>query len=173
MKVVPPAIAQRAVQLTAALDCRPEANSTLSNCPDAPYVCGATCSTSLLNVATKMEFDRTVENVTMSPFLLSGQVSNVSRGALFMRHSRVTLLFSKLENNVNTASGSAGIYACERSTLAVHHVDFFQNQVQSPQGLANGSSSISCHSSTAEVTNSRYHCQRWPVSSLSMVSETF
>ena len=154
VKVVPDQIAQRALQLTAALNCRSETNSTLSNCPDTPYICGATC-TANPSTETKMEFHRTAENVTLSPFSMSDQLSNDTAGAIVLLQSVVTVSLSKIENNINTASGSAGIYACDLSTLNVHHTDFVQNQVQSVEGLASGSSSIFCHSSAATVTNSR------------------
>ena len=102
-----------------------------------------------------MEFHRTAENVTLSPFSMNGQLCNDTAGAIVLVQSVVAVSLSKIENNINTASGCAGIYACDLSTLNVHHTDFVQNQVQSVEGLANGSSSIFCHSSAATVTNSR------------------
>lgn len=177
-------MADRSQALLATLNCRSASASSTINCASATYICGATCTSSgpLTNVSTELHFasgHATSRNsVWLHGFVgigiddawaaamtcSNGSVVDVSgrfssnyqagpgAAAIYVNSANLTVSFSKVHENVKA------IYARAQSTLSVTHTEFYQNEAQ--PNIANSSSSITCESSTALVTNSRFSHNR-------------
>lgn len=180
VKMVPQTMLDRAQELVETLNCRSEAASTQSECSSTTFVCGATC-TDAEPVRSQALLAFMNEVADVDHFSISGTTDDVSAlsctasvvrisfaqlhnitsaelGTIVASESNLTMTSSTVRGNVNTATGTAGLYASQSSAL-VTHTDFLHNSVQPVSmdaQLTAAGSCVACDACEIVVASSRF-----------------